>query len=149
MCPPGDRPPGRHPVPFVPVAQQPVELILLKQVAGYLATPMFLVDPVGTLLYYNEPAETLLGRRYEETGRMPLEEWGTIFSPVDTLGRPIPPEDLPLARALSGRAPIQGSVFLQNVEGGSRRLSITALPLEGPGGANLGALAIFWALPPR
>ena len=72
------------------VAQQPVELILLKQVAGYLATPMFMVDPKGNLLYYNEPAEDLLGHRYEETGEMPLEEWGTVFSPTDSLGRPLP-----------------------------------------------------------
>ena len=86
------------------MVQQPVELILLKQVAGYLATPMFLVDPDGNLLYYNEPAEELLGHRYEETGQMPLEEWGTIFSPTDSLGRPLPAEDLPLAQALLTRS---------------------------------------------
>jgi len=38
-----------------------IELILMKQVASYLATPIFLVDRAGTLLYYNEPAEALLG----------------------------------------------------------------------------------------
>jgi len=128
---------------------QPVELILLKQVAGYLATPMFLVDPAGNLLYYNEPAEELLGRRYEETGQMPLEEWGTIFSPTDSLGRPMPPEDLPLARALNGRRPSVGSFFIRGLDGVSRHLSVTAVPLEGAGGTNLGALAIFWALPRR
>jgi PAS domain-containing protein len=131
------------------VAQQPVELILLKQVAGYLATPMFLVDPDGTLLYYNEPAEELLGSRYEETGQMPLEEWGTTFAPTDSLGRPMPPGDLPLARALSDRTPTQGSFFIRGLDGISRHLSVTAVPLEGPGGTDLGALAIFWALPRR
>jgi PAS domain-containing protein len=132
-----------------PVVQQPVELILLKQVAGYLATPMFLVDPAGTLLFYNEPAEELLGHRYEETGQMPLEEWGTIFSPTDSLGRPLPPEDLPLAQALLKRTPTQGSFFIRGLDGVSRHLSVTAVPLEGPGGTDLGALAIFWALPRR
>lgn len=131
------------------VSQQPLELILLKQVAGYLATPLFLVDPAGTLLFYNEPAEELLGRRYEETGQMPLEEWGTIFSPTDSLGRPLPPNDLPLARALADRTPTQGSFFIQGLDGVSRHLSVTAVPLEGPGGVDLGALAIFWALPRR
>jgi PAS domain-containing protein len=131
------------------VSQQPLELILLKQVAGYLATPLFLVDPTGTLLFYNEPAEELLGRRYEETGQMPLEEWGTIFSPTDSLGRPLPASDLPLARALAGRTPTQGSFFIQGLDGVSRHLSVTAVPLEGPGGVDLGALAIFWALPRR
>ncbi|MDQ1506234.1 MAG: hypothetical protein QOD57_3961 [Actinomycetota bacterium] len=131
------------------VSQQPLELILLKQIAGYLATPLFLVDPSGTLLFYNEPAEELLGHRYEETGQMPLEEWGTLFSPTDSLGRPLPARDLPLARALAGRTPTQGSFFIQGLDGVSRHLSVTAVPLEGPGGINLGALAIFWALPRR
>jgi len=131
------------------VGQQPVELILLKQVAGYLATPMFLVDAGGKLLYYNEPAEELLGHRYEETSQMPLEEWGTIFSPTDSLGRPMPPEDLPLARALAGREPSQGNFFIRGLDGVARHLSVTAVPLEGPGGTHLGALAIFWALPRR
>jgi PAS domain-containing protein len=130
-----------------PVAQQPVELILLKQVAGYLATPMFLVDPDGNLLYYNEPAEELLGHRYEETGQMPLEDWGTVFSSTDSLGRPMPPQDLPLARALTDRTPSQGSFFIQGPDGISRNLSVTAVPLEGAGGIDLGALAIVWALP--
>jgi hypothetical protein len=141
----------RSPNPYggPPVAQQPVELILLKQVAGYLATPMFLVGSDGTLLFYNEPAEELLGHRYEETGQMPLEEWGTTFSPTDSLGRPLPPEALPLAKALSERTPAQASFFIRGLDGVSRHLSVTAIPLEGPGGTNLGALAIFWALPRR
>ena len=131
------------------MGQQPVELILLKQVAGYLATPMFLVDPGGNLLYYNEPAEELLGHRYEETGQMPLQEWGTMFSPTDRFGRPMPPEDLPLARALAGREPSQGSFFIRGLDGVARHLAVTAIPLEGPGGTDLGALAIFWAMPHR
>ena len=131
------------------VTQQPVELILLKQVAGYLATPMFMVDPKGNLLYYNEPAEELLGSRYEETGQMPLEEWGNLFSPTDSLGRAMPPGDLPLTRALTDRTPTQGSFFIRGLDGISRHLSVTAVPLERPGGTDLGALAIFWALPRR
>lgn len=131
------------------VSQHPVELILLKQVAGYLATPMFLVDPEGDLLFYNEPAEELLGHRYEETGQMPLAEWGTVFSPTDGLGRPMPPQDLPLAQALADRTPRQGNFFIRGLNGISHHLSVTAIPLEGTGGRNLGALAIFWALPRR
>jgi PAS domain-containing protein len=110
---------------------------------------MFLVDSAGNLLFYNEPAEELLGHRYEETGQMPLAEWGTIFSPTDSLGRPMPPDDLPLARALADRTPAQGSFFIRGLDGISRHLSVTAVPLEGPGGTDLGALAIFWALPRR
>lgn len=68
-----------------------VDLILSKQVASYLAVPIFLVDPNGTLLYYNEPAEGMLGKRYEETGEMPMEEWSTIFHPTARDGSELDP----------------------------------------------------------
>jgi PAS domain-containing protein len=131
------------------VIQQSVELILLKQVAGYLATPMFLVGPDGGLIYYNEPAEAIFGHRYEETGSMPLEDWCSALAPADSLGRAIPVDQLPLDRALSERTPVQGSFFIRGRDGVSRHLAVTAVPLEGAGGANLGALAILWALPAR
>ncbi len=41
-----------------------IEVILMKQVASYLAMPIFVVDPSGTLLFYNEPAETSRSRRW-------------------------------------------------------------------------------------
>ena len=72
----------------------PIQIILTRQLAGYLSVPTFLVDPNGTLLFYNEPAEVLLGRRFDETGAMPAEEWSTIFAPVDQEGQPIPPAEL-------------------------------------------------------
>jgi PAS domain-containing protein len=131
------------------VSQQPIELILLRQVAGHLATPMFLVDSSGNLLYYNEPAGAVLGRRYDDSGAMPLEEWATVFAPTDSLGRSLPPDELPLAVALSERAPCQGSFWILGGDGVSRHLTVTAVPVEGQGGAHLGAVALFWALSRR
>ena len=63
----------------------------MKQVASYLAMPIFVVDPDGNLLYFNEPAESMLGLRYDETGELPMSEWSTIFTPTDEHGAPIPP----------------------------------------------------------
>lgn len=76
------------------VPQQEVAVILARQLASYLALPVFLVDPQGNLLFYNEPAEAILGRRFDETGKMPVEEWATVFAPTDGEGAPIPPEEL-------------------------------------------------------
>ena len=53
---------------------QPIQIILMKQLAGYLSIPLFLVGPNGDLLFYNEPAEALLGRRFDETGAMSAKE---------------------------------------------------------------------------
>ena len=121
-----------------------VELILMKQVASYLAVPIFLVDTAGTLVYYNEPAELLLGERYDETGEMPLEEWGTVFVPTDRNGMPLAPEDLPLAIAVQQGHPAHGQISITGLDGVVRHLSVTAFPLVGQSNRNLGAVAIFW-----
>jgi PAS domain-containing protein len=121
-----------------------VELILMKQLASYLAVPIFLVDPAGTLLYYNEPAESLLGRRYDETGEMPMDEWGTVFTPTDREGAPLGLEQLPLAIAVQDGHPTHGQISIIGLDGVARQLSITAFPLVGHSNRNLGAVAIFW-----
>jgi hypothetical protein len=121
-----------------------VELILMRQVASYLAMPIFLVDPAGTLLYYNEPAESLLGKRYDETGEMPLKEWGTVWQPTDRNGVPLAPEELPLAIAVQHGRPAHGQISITGLDGVARQLSITAFPLVGQSNRNLGAVAIFW-----
>jgi PAS domain-containing protein len=122
-----------------------IEIVLLKQVAGYLATPVFLVDEDGTLEYYNEPAEALLGQRYEETGQIPLEIWGKLWTPTHPDGRPLLPEELPVAIAVRDRRPVQGTFSIRGLDGADRQLTVTALPLEAADGSHLGAFAIFWA----
>jgi len=121
-----------------------VELILMKQVASYLALPIFLVDPEGTLMYFNEPAEDLLGRRYDETGEMPLDEWGTIFLPTDRQGVSLTPEQLPLAIAVQQRRPAHGQLSIVGLDGMKRHLSVTEFPLIGQNERYLGSVAIFW-----
>ena len=121
-----------------------VELILMKQVASYLAMAIFLVDPDGNLIFYNEPAEGLLGCRYDETGELPLEEWGTIFTPVDADGVAIPPEDLPLAIAVQQRRPAHGRFAIRGLDGIAHDISVTAFPLVGQHDRPLGSLAVFW-----
>ena len=121
-----------------------VELILMKQLASYLAMPIFLVDPAGTLLYYNEPAEALLGQRYDETGEMALDVWGKVFVPTDRDGTPLSPEELPLAVALRERRPEHGEISIIGLDGVRRHLAITAFPIVGLGERELGAVAIFW-----
>ena len=73
----------------------PIQIILVRQLATYLSVPLFLMDPKGKLLFYNEPAEAILGSRFDETGAMSLEEWSSAFTRFDDEGQPIPPEDLP------------------------------------------------------
>jgi PAS domain-containing protein len=124
-----------------------VELILMRQLASYLATPIFLVDTSGTLLYYNEPAERLLGRRYEESGEMRFEEWSTVFAPTALDDSPLAPEALPLSIALRKHRAVHRALKFRGLDGVIRRIGVTAFPLEGQGGRHLGAVAIFWEEP--
>ena len=116
----------------------------MRELAGHLATPIFVVDPAGDLLFYNDPAERLLGSRFDETGMMPFAEWSTVFNPTDRQGTPIPPDDLPLAIAAQQRRPAQGGMWIRGLDGVNRELTVTAIPLQGQWGDHLGAAAIFW-----
>jgi PAS domain-containing protein len=126
------------------MSQQAIEVILMRQLASYLAMPIFLVDPSGDLLFYNEPAEVLLGHRYEEMGEMPLAEWTRIFQPTSEDGSPLPPEVLPLTIALQQHRAAHLVFQIRGLDGVHRKIEVTAFPLEGQGGRHLGAVAIFW-----
>lgn len=128
------------------IQQQSIEVILMRQLAGYLVMPMFLADPIGNLLFYNEPAEALLGRRFDEIGPMGLEVWSTIFKPTDDNGAPIPPDEVPLVVALQHRRPVHSTLHITGLDGVARRLEVTAFPLIGQGNRHLGAVAMFWEI---
>jgi PAS domain-containing protein len=122
----------------------PIQIILTRQLAGYLNVPVFLVDQKGNLLFYNEPAEVILGRRFEETGAMPAEEWATVFTPEDGQGRPIPPDDLPLMITLATQRPAYRRFFIRGLDGAVRQVEVAAIPIIGLQGDFLGAVALFW-----
>lgn len=124
--------------------QQEIEMILARQLASYLAVPIFLVDLEGTLLFYNEPAETILGRRFEETGRLPIGEWATIFEPTDDSGAPIQPQDLPLAFALDRDIPAHRRIHIRGLDDVDREIEISSFPIIGQAQRRLGGIAIFW-----
>ena len=127
--------------------QQEIEVILARQLADYLALPIFLVDQEGNLLFYNEPAEKILGRRYEETGPMPAHEWATVFQPTDEDGRPLPEEQLPLIIALREGHPAHSGFWIRGLDGVLRQIEVVAFPLIGQADRHLGAVAIFWQGP--
>ena len=127
--------------------QQEIEVILARQLADYLALPIFLVDQEGNLLFYNEPAEKILGRRYEETGPLPAQEWATIFQPTDEDSRPLPPEQLPLIIALRESRPAHSGCWIRGLDGVLRQIEVIAFPLIGQSDRRLGAMAIFWERP--
>jgi len=126
------------------MAQQPVEVILIRQWASYLTTPIFVIGADGLLAYYNEPAETLLGRTFDEAGKMPLDELLTIFEVTDETGGAMDLTTFPLGIAWQEHRPAHGRLRYRALDGPWRLVDVTAIPLEGHDEQHLGAVAIFW-----
>jgi PAS domain-containing protein len=124
----------------------PIQIILIRQLAGYLGVPLFLVDPNGALLYYNEPAEAIVGMRFEETGAIPAETWTSMFQQTDEQGQAIPREELPLMLALATRRPAYKRFYIHGMNGVRRHLEVAAIPIVGLQGEFLGATSLFWEI---
>jgi len=128
------------------MSQQAIEIILLRQWASYMAMPVWIAGAQGELLYYNEAAEALLGRKFEEAQEMPVEELPGLFNTTNVGGEPIAAEDLPIGIAHRERRPAHRRVQIKGLDGVIRVLDITAFPLKAQGGTYLGTVAIFWAV---
>src|SRR6185436_3080223 len=101
-----------------------IEIILNRQLADCLSIPVFITDTVGNLIFYNEPAEKILGNRFEDTGEMRVETWSTIFEPVDENGNSIPPDDLPLVMTLKNCLPYHKTFRIQSLQGKAETISV-------------------------
>jgi len=123
---------------------KPIQLILARQLASSLAMPILLVDTEGTLIFYNEPAEAILGQRFEETGEISADTWSTLFALADEERKPIAQEDRPTMMALSERRPFSRTVWMQCGRRDWKHMNITAFPLVGEERQFLGAQMIFW-----
>jgi PAS domain-containing protein len=124
--------------------QEPIEIILLRQLSSYLMLPVWITDEVGNLIYYNEPAEDLLGMRFDEAGEVGAEALADMFVTTHLDGSPIPNEDLPLVVALSERHPAHLPMKIRRLDGAPRTIELTALPIVGQGDRFLGTLCAFW-----
>lgn len=128
------------------MGQQEIELILSRHWSSYLNTPIFIVDTQGNLLFYNESAEPVLGRRFAETGEMTAEEWSTIFNITDEDFRPLEPHELPLNIALQQGRPAYRRFYATGLDNVRRYIETICFPLIGQADRFLGAVAIFWEL---
>ncbi|MGA9270336.1 MAG: hypothetical protein WBV45_06915 [Lutimonas sp.] len=128
------------------MSSREIEVILSRQWADSLSTAVFIVDPEGNLIFYNERAEALLDMRYDETGVMPVAEWSSIFTPKDDAGNILPSEELPLVKTLTVQQPAHGEFWIRSLKGVDYKISVTSFPIMGRPDRFLGAIAIFWKM---
>jgi PAS domain-containing protein len=124
------------------VASQPIELILARNLVSSIALAAFIVDPEGKLVFFNDAAGELVGKRFEEVGRLRQEEWASEFGPFDEFGKVLPTEDLPLTIALREGTPAHDR-FHMSVDEELVEVDVSALPLATADGFQ-GAIVVFW-----
>lgn len=126
------------------MAQQPIELILARQLASHLLVPVVIVGPDGRLLFFNEPAEEMLGLRFDEAGELPMAEWTQRIVAVDGDGNALDITQRPLVTAVLEGTPIHRTLDLRVADGSVRQVSVTAIPIAGLSGPRLGSMALLW-----
>lgn len=123
-------------------AGHPLELILARNLVATLIVPAFVTDGDGDIVFYNEAAGEMLGRRFEETGRLSRAQWEEI-GPLDAAGVPIRDQPMPLNTALREHAAAHGRFRIRTDEHTLLLVETSALPLIGATGPH-GALVVFW-----
>lgn len=120
-----------------------VELILARNLISSVELAAFLVDPDGVIVFFNDTAGELVGRRFEEVGRLSREEWSSEFGPFDEFGQIMPTDDLPLTVAMRDGLPANRRVHLR-VQGQELiEVEVSALPIKTADGFK-GAVVVFW-----
>jgi PAS domain-containing protein len=124
--------------------QKHLALILARELATQLATATFIANADGELVFYNESAEEILGRGFAEAGSMPAESWASLFQVEDAEGRPLPLEEIPAGVALTKGQPTHRQIRITGLDGRSRAIAVTALPLFSSPTEIVGVMALFW-----
>jgi PAS domain-containing protein len=119
-------------------------LILAREFASKLATPMFISDADGNLVFFNEPAGQVLGRTFSEVGELPAGRWAELFETEELDGAPVPLERMPAGIALLERRPAHHRFAIRGLDGVRRVISVTAFPLLAHVDDLVGVVAIFW-----
>ena len=126
------------------MTSQPVEVILVRQLASYLAIPVWIMGESGNLVFYNEAAGRLVGRAFEHQGPISAGELGELFVTTNEDGSPLPTEELPVWIALTEQRTVHRRLRFEPLAGHPHLVDTTAFPLTGQGDRHLGAVALFW-----
>lgn len=119
-------------------------LIRAKHLAESVTTPTFIADREGTLIYYNEAAEALLGHRFADHGPMPASKWGEIFNVRARDDSPFPLDAMPGWMEVQQHRPALGHLKFSTAAGEDRFIAVCAVPLFTSQEQFEGAIVIFW-----
>jgi len=119
-------------------------LILARELAANLATPMFIIDAEGVLVFYNEAAELLIGRPFGEQGELEAGEFGAVLQLAEPDGTTLRRRDSPAGVAFFQRRPSHRVLLATGYDGVRRKVEVTAFPLFGTTDEMHGVVTVFW-----
>jgi PAS domain-containing protein len=119
-------------------------LILARELAANLATPMFIIDASGVLVFYNEAAELLIGRSFGELGEVAATDFGAVLQLTEPDGTPLRRRDTPAGVAFFERRPSHRALVATGYDGVRRTVDVTAYPLFGTTHEMHGVVTVFW-----
>jgi PAS domain-containing protein len=123
---------------------KPLPLILARELASNLATPMFVLDAGGMLVFYNDAAELLIGKPFADLGEIPAGEFGAVMELATPDGSPVKRRDTPAGVAFFERRPAHKTLLATGYDGVRRTVEATAYPLFGAVGEMCGVVSVFW-----
>ncbi len=123
---------------------KPLPLILARELAANLATPMFLLDARGMLVFYNDAAALLIGRSFGEMGEISAEEFVEHLQVKTLSGERLSRRETPAGIAFYQRRPAHRTLVATAYDGMRRVVDATAYPLFGTGYEMCGVVSVFW-----
>lgn len=124
--------------------QKALALIVARELAANLATPMFLIDAGGNLVFYNDAAEQIIGKSFAELGTISALEWGEMLHLTTLDGEPLRRRHSPPGIAFAERRPAHSTLQVTGLDGTVRVVEVTAYPLFAKADEMHGVVAIFW-----
>ena len=126
--------------------QKPLELILARNLLTSVSTPAFLLDADAAVVFYNEAAGALLGRSFEDAGRMSAAQWTGAFGPFDSDGAPVQVDSLAVTDAIREGRPAHGRFEIRAASGERTAVEASAFPIVASPTGSSGAMIFFWPL---
>jgi hypothetical protein len=127
-----------------PGSPKSLPLILARELASNLATPMFLLDPGGMMVFYNDAAAMLLGKSFAELGEIPSGEFGAALQLATRDGEPVLRRESPAGVAFFQQRPAHETLMATAYNGVRREYEVTAYPLLGAAREMHGVVTVFW-----
>ena len=126
------------------IAHKSLPLILAREFAANIATPVSVWDERGRLVYFNEPAERIVGRAHAEVGELEPAEWTKLFAVENIDGTPALLQEMPVGIAHLEKHPAHDMLAFTDLNGTRHEVEVTAFPLLGRADELLGVVAVYW-----